>query len=119
MIWHRKAKPWTKAETARADRMATEIGCVFCWLEDGRQGPCENRHHIKDGQKRMGHWFTLPTCLIHHSDCHNGTFNHARQIHAWVIVQQRLSLDDSLPKSKIYKRESPLSEALQITTTGE
>lgn len=105
MIWSRNAKPWTKAETARADRMAEEIGCVFCWLEEGRRGPCENRHHIKDGQKRMGHGFTLPVCLVHHSDCHNGKFNHAKQIHAWVVVQQALKLSDDLPKSKIFKRE--------------
>lgn len=105
MIWHRKAKPWTTAETARADRMAEEIGCIFCWLEEGRRGQCNHRHHIISGNKRMGHWWTLPLCEHHHSDCHNGVFNHARQIHAWVIVQQRLELSDDLPKSKVFKRE--------------
>lgn len=105
MIWSRNAKPWTKAETARADRMAEEIGCVFCWLEQGQHGQCDHRHHIISGNKRMGHRFTLPVCARHHADCHNGTFNHARQIHAWVVVQRALKLSDDLPKSKIFKRE--------------
>lgn len=105
MIWHRNAKPWTKAETARADRMAVEIGCIYCWLEEGQRGPCDNRHHIKNGNKRMGHWFTLPVCEKHHGDCHNGTFKSAQQIDTWLKVQHALNLSDELPKSKIFKRD--------------
>lgn len=111
MIWHRKAKPWTRAETARADRMAIEIGCIYCWLEEGRRGNCDHRHHIKSGNKRMGHWYTLPVCEKHHADCHNGTFSGARQIDSWLKVQTALGLPDDLPKSKIYKRN--MSEALR------
>jgi hypothetical protein len=100
----RNAKPWTKAERSRADRMAALIGCVICWLEEGGPGPCENRHHIKSGNKRMGHWFTIPVCKRHHGNCHDGTFNHDRQIHFWIIVQQRLELSEELPASKIFPR---------------
>lgn len=114
MIWHRNQKPWTKKELARAARMAEEIGCIFCWLDCGRRGPCENRHHIKDGQKRMGHGFTIPVCLIHHSDCHNGTYNHARQIDVWLKVQHALGLSDELPTSKIFKRRDLLTEAERV-----
>lgn len=105
MIMHRNSKPWTKAEKRRADRMALEIGCIFCWLEDGRRGTCENRHHIISGNKRMGHLYTLPVCETHHLHCHNGTFNHAKQIDTWLKVQHALNLSDELPRSKVFKRE--------------
>lgn len=103
MIWSRNQKPWTKAETARADRMAREIGCAFCWLR-GTRGPCDHRHHIKDGNKRMGHWYTLPVCLDDHDKCHNGTYKHGEQIHTWFKVQHALGLSDELPPSKLPRR---------------
>lgn len=108
MIWHANAKPWRKVETARADRMAEEIGCIFCWLERGQRGPCDVRHHIISGNTRMGHWFTLPVCQQDHINCHNGTYNHARQIDAWLKVQHALGLSDELPASKIFKRAEAL-----------
>ena len=110
MIWHANAKPWTKAELARAERMAEEIGCIFCGL-NGYIGPCDVRHHIISGNKRMGHWFTLPVCEPHHNDCHNGTFSHARQIDAWLKTQHALNMSDELPRSKIFKRSDLLAEA--------
>ena len=110
MIWHRKAKPWTKAEVERAARLVSEIGCIFCWLDEGQRGPCDHRHHIISGNKRMGHWYTLPCCTRHHADCHNGTFSHAVQIDRWIKTQHALNLSDELPRSKIFKREL-LSEA--------
>jgi len=111
VIWSRHAKPWTKCETARADRMAVEIGCIFCWLDEGHRGPCDHRHHVKRGTTRMGHWYTLPLCEKHHAACHNGTINNARQLDAWVKTQHALDLSDELPTSKIFKRESLLPEA--------
>lgn len=109
MIWHRNAKPWTTAEKERADRMAAEIGCVYCVLR-GDKGYCAHRHHIKRGNKRMGHWFTLPVCEADHRACHDGTYDHADQIDKWLKVQHMLNLSDELPKSKIFKRAT-LSEA--------
>lgn len=110
MIWYRHAKPWTKAEKARADRMAIEIGCIYCALR-GDRGRCDHRHHVKDGNKRMGHWFTLPVCEADHIKCHNGTYSHADQIDKWLKVQHALNLSDELPPSKIYKRPALLTEA--------
>jgi hypothetical protein len=115
VIWHANSKPWTKAELARAKRMALEVGCIFCWLDQGQRGPCECRHHIISGNKRMGHWYTLPCCNPHHADCHNGTFSHAVQIDRWLKVQHALDLSDELPRSKIFKRESLLPEAQHVT----
>lgn len=103
MIMHANAKPWTKAERARADRMAEEIGCVFCRL-GGSIGPCHHRHHVKRGNKRMGHWYTLPLCEMHHTACHNGTIKNAEQLHAWIKVQHMLNMSDELPPTKIVPR---------------
>jgi len=116
VIWSRNQKPWTKAERARATRMADVIGCIFCGLK-GDKGPCDVRHHIISGNKRMGHWYTLPCCNPHHADCHNGTFSHAVQIDRWLKVQHILELSDELPKSKIFKRQYPLTEAEKLQTT--
>jgi len=104
MIWSRNQKPWTKAELARAERMAEEIGCIFCGL-NGDMGPCAVRHHIIDGNKRMGHWYTLPVCEDDHVKCHNGTYSHAVQIDTWLKVQHLLKLSDELPPSKLPKRD--------------
>jgi hypothetical protein len=109
VIWHANAKPWTKRETARADRMAEVIGCIFCALSDIK-ARCDHRHHIKRGNKRLGHWYTLPLCEAHHSQCHSGTIHNAEQLDAWVKVQHILKLSDELPKSKIVPRRL-LSEA--------
>jgi hypothetical protein len=113
VIWSRNTKPWTKAEKARADRMAVEIGCAFCWLEGNRRN-CDHRHHIIDGNKRMGHWYTLPVCEDDHVKCHNGTYSHLVQIHTWLKVQHAMNLSDELPPSKILPRRLPeaLPEAL-------
>jgi hypothetical protein len=108
MTWRKK--PWKKAETARADRMAAEIGCIFCALMD-RKVNCDHRHHVKRGNLRMGHWYTLPLCEMHHAQCHNGTIKNAEQLDTWVKVQHILELSDELPTSKICTRRSPLTEA--------
>jgi hypothetical protein len=110
LIWHVNAKPWTKAEKARGDRMATEIGCIFCALSDIKSR-CDERHHVKRGNKRMGHWFTLPLCEAHHSQCHSGTIRNAEQLDAWIKVQHILGLSDELPASKIVKRRELQTEA--------
>jgi hypothetical protein len=112
VIWHRNAKPWTIDEQARADRMAEEIGCVFCALNDVK-GRCDHRHHIKRGNVRMGHWYTLPLCERHHGYCHDGTIKNSQQLQAWFKVQHMLGMSDELPASKIFKRAT-LTEAEHV-----
>lgn len=99
----RNQPKWTKAEKARADRMAELIGCIFCALS-GDKGRCDNRHHIIRGNKRLGHWYTLPVCLDHHKACHNGTYSYAEQMDTWLKVQHALGLSDELPSTKILAR---------------
>lgn len=92
--------------------MAAEIGCIFCALMD-RKVNCDHRHHVKRGNMRMGHWYTLPLCAACHAKCHNGTIKNAEQLDAWVKVQHILSLSDEPLQSKIFKRAIPLTEAEQ------
>ena len=42
----------------------TELGCVAC-RQDGHQTPA-SVHHIVQGNRRLGHLFTLPLCYLHH-----------------------------------------------------
>jgi hypothetical protein len=104
MIWHKNAKPWTKDETARLERMRLEIGCIVTWLEEGMRASMECAHHIISGNKRMGHWYTLPLTEANHARMHDGTFSHAEQIEMWLKVQHALGLSDELPRSKIFRR---------------
>lgn len=44
---------------------AQASGCIVCWLQYGFKAVAEI-HHIKEGDRRMGHLFTLPLCGPHH-----------------------------------------------------
>ena len=44
--------------------LIAESGCVAC-LQDGHQSPA-SVHHIVQGNRRLGHLFTLPLCFLHH-----------------------------------------------------
>ena len=57
------SKTPTKAEREWMSRIA-ELGCVAC-KQDGHQSPA-SVHHIVQGNRRMGHLFTLPLCYPHH-----------------------------------------------------
>jgi len=65
-----KAKPPTKAEQKRMDALR-ELGCIACRIEgthemDSWQGTCDI-HHFLSGNKRLGHWATVPLCPPHHT----------------------------------------------------
>jgi hypothetical protein len=112
-----KARPANKAEKARYVRLKDEIGCVCCLLAFNRQAKCEEIHHIVKGNKRMGHWYTLPLCRDHHqgravaglwTSIAQGSKAfaavHGTEIDLWFKVQHMLNLSDELPKSKIVPR---------------
>lgn len=44
--------------------LAAESGCVAC-LQDGHSTPA-SMHHIVQGNRRMGHLFTIGLCYLHH-----------------------------------------------------
>lgn len=104
MIAHKGAKAWTKLEHARRERMVAEVGCWFCALSIYDRHACEEIHHLISGNKRMGHWYTLPLCKKAHDRMHDGTVPHSEQIDLWLKLQRYLGLDDGLPVSKIVPR---------------
>jgi len=57
------SKPPTKAEREWMARIA-DLGCVAC-RKDGESTPA-SVHHIVQGNRRLGHLFTLPLCQPHH-----------------------------------------------------
>jgi len=91
-------------------------------------------HHIIRGNRRLGHWYTIPLCGAHHRGnratrdtlgpaVHDGmkAFREAYgydDLELWQRLQVLLGLDDSLPSSKIYKRPDPLAEAEKLITEG-
>lgn len=56
--------PATPQEQAWMGR-AQASGCIVCWLQFGVMAPAEI-HHLKSGDRRMGHLFTIPLCEAHH-----------------------------------------------------
>lgn len=108
----RGQKPPTKQECARIDRLRI-LGCICCRLTFGQYHPCEEIHHIVKGGKRLGHWFTLPLCRLHHQGRAKSGFwtsiaqgskafaaVHGTEIDLWMKCQHMLELSDELPISK-------------------
>jgi len=119
---HSTGKP-TRYEQQRFDAMM-RLGCVCCAQLD-LPNPSTDRHHIVEGNKRLGHWYTLPLCPGHHRgvwspeqieiippdlrtaisdgsklfEKHYGT---EREL--WMKVQARLKLPAIWPSSKILPR---------------
>lgn len=57
------SKPPTKTEREWMARIA-DMGCIAC-RKDGISSPA-SVHHIVQGNRRLGHLFTLPLCYLHH-----------------------------------------------------
>src|SRR5689334_19556385 len=55
----------TKYEKQRIDAMR-RYGCVACAILGVRNSKALELHHILDGARRLGHWFTLFLCRGHH-----------------------------------------------------
>jgi|SRR5689334_5304052 len=119
---HSTGKP-TKYEQQRFDAMM-RLGCVCCAQLD-IPNPAIDRHHIVKGNKRLGHWYTLPLCPGHHrgvwtpeqielippdlriaisdgSKLFEKQYGSEREL--WTKVQRRLKLPTVWPSSKILPR---------------
>jgi hypothetical protein len=113
-----KNMPRAKAyEARRINRMKGEIGCILCLLRTGVPNYHVEVHHIVRGNKRLGHWYTLPLCRSHHRIRGNGgiftsiadgskafTKIHGTELDLWTKTQHILGLSDELPASKILPR---------------
>lgn len=101
------------------------LGCVCCDVI-GHPNRWELEcHHILEGNRRLGHWWTLPLCRGHHqaqwsqwqqeiladelrvaiSDGRK-RFNriYGSELKLWVKLQQRMNLDATLPITKCAPR---------------
>lgn len=114
----------TKAEAERIKRMLA-LGCIVCMEQFGVVQPAEC-HHIVRGNRRLGHWYTLPLCCGHHRgywpdldaikayvvdppvSIASGTKAFAAaygsEMYLWALVQYQLDLPGDAPSSKIVPR---------------
>lgn len=112
------------AEAERIYRMM-KLGCVCCEVIGISNRWNLECHHILHGNRRLGHWWTLPLCAGHHqgrwSERQRETVPEALRVAIsdgrkrfnliygvelllWVKIQQRLNLDTTLPLSKCVPR---------------
>lgn len=89
-------KPPTKAEGERIQKML-KLGCVCCMVtEYWVQPEC---HHIVEGDRRLGHLWTLPICPGHH----RGAWSTAQLAH---YAECQLPLPPSISSgSKAFERQ--------------
>lgn len=114
----------TKAEGERIRRIVN-MGCIITWRRRRVFSPCEV-HHIVEGNRRLGHMYSLPLnvwyhrgiCdagmsprdmikLYGHSIIHGSKLferDHGTERRLWEIVQRLLKLDRTWPGSKILPR---------------
>jgi hypothetical protein len=110
----------TKAEKDRIKRLFLEVGCICCLLRFGLKNSHIEIHHIVRGNKRLGHWYTLPLCHSHHQQKDKGAwtsiangrkaFNaiHGTELDLWLKCQHMLGLPDDLPATKVLPRRVAL-----------
>lgn len=113
----------TKYEAERLDALL-RLGCSFCAVL-GIVNTATDVHHIIEGNRRLGHWYTLCVCPGHHrgawtpeqkqiltpeqlvgvnsgSKAFEPLYGTEREM--WVKVQHRLRLPAVWPSSKIVPR---------------
>lgn len=57
--------PPTQAEQARF-RKLIDLGCIACRINGVVTRGAIEIHHLVEGNKRLGHSFTIPLCIWHH-----------------------------------------------------
>lgn len=105
----------TKAERERWD-LFRSVGCITCRLRFGEPNLQYEIHHICEGNRRLGHWYTLPLCILHHRIPGEGPWTsmangkkayqiaHGTELDQWLKLQHMLNLPDELPPSKLVSR---------------
>lgn len=130
---HSTGKP-TKAEASRIDLML-RLGCCACELVGMRLLVRPECHHILEGGKRLGHWYTIPLCSGHHrgdwsisqyavlSDRHRVAIADGRKRFTamypterslWETVQDKLKLSKDWPVSKVMPRNVPRGTTVRL-----
>lgn len=124
MIWHRKFIRATDEERRRIQEML-KLGCIACAHLKIPNGCFTQCHHIVEGNKRLGHLYTIPLCIGHHqgiwtwdllevipedkrvaiSDGRKAfTKVYPTEREMWTRVQRRMDLPVVWPNSKVLPR---------------
>jgi hypothetical protein len=130
MIAHKNWVAPTAKEQARND-LIMGMTCACCALHGDVKERRLELHHIVRSH-RLGEWYTLQLCVGHHrglwaptdpmlpkyrAHVHGGRYRFRRahggydDLQIWQRQQVVLGYDDALPPSKIFKRQSPQTEA--------
>lgn len=97
-----------KAEQARIERMLM-LGCVACAAIGIPNTHMIECHHILDGNRRMGHRFTIPLCKGHHQ----GYFTLVQQLR--LTQKQLTAISDGRPLfEKVFGTERELCEKVDL-----
>lgn len=113
MIWHPGYIKATPEEKRRMSAILT-LGCAACVQEPpGWPAARPDVHHIVEGNRRLGHLYTLPLCKGHHQGLWNRHQRH--YMDSSVIEMRAVALSDG---SKLfverYGTERELWEASQL-----
>lgn len=103
---HTSLRPPTKYESERIEAMM-RLGCVCC-AQSGIAHIAQECHHILDGGRRMGHWFTLPLCRGHHQGDFNKEQRQALPFGHLVAISDGRKLFNA-----VYESERKLWEIVQ------
>lgn len=89
------------------------VKALPCWIRNHECGGEIQAHHLTDGGRRLGHYYTIPLCHYHHhwdsplpigQAYHKGTKpwvkNHGDQMEMRNEVMQELYGDEPWPESK-------------------
>jgi len=142
MIWHAGYIRATKEEKRRIAAMLT-LGCAACVQEPpGWPAARPDVHHIVEGNRRLGHLYTIPLCKGHHQGLWSRYQRHymdssvidmkavalsdgkplfveryGTEKELWQATQLLLDLPVIWPESKIFKRQDLLTEADVVENT--
>lgn len=118
MIWHKNAQRATSAELERMDRLR-QMDCMACAIRGDLPRKPVEIHHLKLGNKRAGHLYTIPLCSDHHRGTSGSKEPAVHRVMSefrkafgyddwglWQKLQVMLGMDDSRPPSKIFRRSA-------------
>jgi hypothetical protein len=95
-------KGMTPATAAELEHMARvkQLPCCLCLA--GMQRSVTEVHHIKRGNKRLGHFYVLPYCKFgHHA---NASYHTQHERALWQKLNDELGIVRDWPTSRIVAR---------------
>jgi hypothetical protein len=75
------------------------LPCCIC--PDGMQMTPTECHHLLDGGKRIGHFWVIPLCRLHHAQIHRFR---AFVVALWEATNKKLGIEREWVTSKVVPR---------------